>query len=190
MCVWALMISQQKEDQRDLPHIPQIDTPDGFLDILALGKLLIFMQSIIRGRFHQTKARCCCLCWPYDLAWLQFHSRRCRWHIPTIFCSRVAFCWSTRHFGYALLVYQKSVLTHMSFYRTVSKRYSLRVPYFESAIPHVYKEVFQDDLDIDSTDQPDELGLIWDPQFSVNFEGLLRWVAFAWKGFLLMWLQS
>ncbi|KAK0431481.1 hypothetical protein EV421DRAFT_1743082 [Armillaria borealis] len=45
IAIQQTVVGWQEEDQWDLPHIPQIDTRDGFLGIVALGNLLIFMQS-------------------------------------------------------------------------------------------------------------------------------------------------
>ncbi len=179
MCVWALMIRCHPENCPDWPHIPQFETREGFLDILALGNLLIFMQSLADESDRGTiDLKLGVAAYTELMIWLDAHvAMQDLEGVPSRFsAAHVAFRLSAQQFGQALLGHQKFLRKNLKYYHDVPKQYRVKIRHFEPDIAKSYKEVFQDTLPPSVPGEPGDLDLIWAPPFEVK----------KWTGKLLL----
>ncbi len=171
MCVWAHMIQVRHKDKRDRPHVPMVETRDGFLDILALGNLLIFMQCFTyESEQDSLELKLGVAAYTNLMIWLDCNiALESLEGTGSLFsAARIAFRRSAEHFGLALLGYQKYLRKNPKFYGNVPKRYRLRICHLEPDICKVYEEVFQETLVTSAPSQPGELNLLWAPTFGIK----------------------
>ncbi len=110
MCVWARMIQVRYKDNRDRPHVPMVETRDGFLDVLALGNLLIFMQCLTHESERDSlELKLRVAAYTDLMIWLDCHIalENLEGTSSHFSAARIAFRRSAKHFGLALLRYQK-----------------------------------------------------------------------------------
>ncbi len=173
MCVWARMIQVRYKDNRDRPHVPMVETRDGFLDVLALGNLLIFMQCLTHESERDSlELKLGVAAYTDLMIWLDCHItlENLEGTSSHFSAAQIAFRRSAKHFGLALLGYQKFLRKNPKFYGNVPKRYRVRICHLGPDIRKVYEEIFEETFETSGPTQPGELDLLWTPTF-----GLRKW---------------
>ncbi|SJL18389.1 uncharacterized protein ARMOST_21977 [Armillaria ostoyae] len=171
MAYWKKVIMEEEDLAAHEGHVPDISTRDGFLDLCALGNLLIYLPAFSgRKDRHWNDLRFAVAQYWEVASWANQHLALTGLHeTGDVYEAHVAFKLSALQFGQALIDYHEAVKkSHL--YEVIDNEDRLHRTWFRTDVVKLCEDVIGDELKREQrqAERPQEDSLFWHPPFDVS----------------------
>ncbi len=170
----SILLASSTTNQAAEPHVPDIRTAEGVLDVMALGNLLIFMRALsLSGDEASLDVKLGVAAYAQLLKIIdeRFALETLHGSPHTITAARVLFRYSAQYFAQGILYYHKTIISQPHLCLQIPSSHQLQHSKLQQNLSQAYHALFEESLDDDGHDGS---ALLCNPQFTVR----------AWKGIL------
>ncbi|SJL06527.1 uncharacterized protein ARMOST_09868 [Armillaria ostoyae] len=171
MAYWKKVITEEEDLAAHEGHVPDISTHDGFLDLCALGNLLIYLPAFSGQKDRHWNDLRFAVAQYWEMAsWANQHLALTGLHESgKVYEAHVAFKLSALQFRQALIDYHEAIKqSHL--YKVIDNEDRLHRTWFRMDVVKLCKDVIGDELKCEQrrAERPQEDSLFWEPPFDVS----------------------